>query len=94
MYSDLWFISGLRRIKMTEIPRWSKPYYRDIIKSSVGTVLINSADSFDVGYETMVFKCDETGHIEEYLELDRAIYASAQDMAYGHQQMIDKWIKK
>ena len=79
---------------MTEIPRWSRPGRRDIVNSSVGTVLVDSADTFDVGYETMVFKCDKTGHIEEYLELDRAIYTSVEDMERGHQEMIEKWTKK
>ena len=79
---------------MTKIPRWCRPGYRDIVESSVGTVLIDSADTFDVGYETMVFKCDKNGHVEDYLDLDRAIYTSVEDMERGHQQMINKWSKK
>ena len=80
---------------MKREPKWRIAALRDIVKSpSRGTVLIDSCKTFDVGYETMVFKCDSGGNIESYLDIDRAIYPTFEDMKYGHQQMIGKWKNK
>ena len=68
-------------------------HYRDIVNTrSRGTVAIDSCNTFDVGYETMVFPCDSVGNIESFLDLDRRIYDTEDEMEKGHYQMIGKWM--
>ena len=71
-----------------------EPYYRDVVKTSSGYVLIDTRHTFDGYYETMVFRCNEDGNIvreEDWLELDGDRYPSAAEMCDGHKRMIDKW---
>ena len=61
---------------------------------SRGTVLIDSANTMDRGYETMVFNCDSEGHVELWLDLDCALYSTKEEMMDGHRKMIEKWFNK
>ena len=65
-------------------------YYRNVVTSSKGTVVIDTRHTFDGYYETMVFKCDSDGNID-WLEIDCDRYPSADEMEAGHQRMIEKW---
>ena len=66
--------------------------FRDIVKTKNGYVLIDSRNTFDMGYETMVFKCDEQGGVDEWLDIDLKRYPTYWEMVQGHTQMIKKWI--
>ena len=61
---------------------------------SRGTVLIDSANTIDRGYETMVFRCDSEGRVESWLDLDCALYSTKEEMKVGHQEMVEKWFNK
>ena len=66
--------------------------YSDIVKTPKGDyVLIDSRNTFDCGYETMVFKCNESGIVDNWLDIDIDRYSTYEDMAKGHIQMINKW---
>lgn len=65
--------------------------FRDVISCSTGWVLVDSRNTFDVGYETMVFRCDADGNVEQWLELDMDRYPTFEAMAVGHRKMIEKW---
>lgn len=78
---------------MKEKPRWVKPGYKDVIRTKTkGSVVVDSCDTFDVGYETMVFPCDNNGNITNFLDLDRRIYDTEEEMKKGHYEMIGKWM--
>ena len=77
---------------MTEKLRWIKGY-RDVVHTKTrGDVVVDSCNNFDVGYETMVFQCDSLGNIESFLDLDRMIYDTEEEMEKGHYQMMGKWM--
>ena len=66
--------------------------YNDIVKSkNGGYMFIDSRDTFDRGYETMVFECNENGVVDNWLELDVARYDTVEAMTEGHVKMIYKW---
>lgn len=67
--------------------------YRNIVKTKDGNyVLIDSRDTFDCGYETMVFRCEENGNVENWLDIDVDRYSTLEEMIDGHTRMIKKWI--
>ena len=70
--------------------------YRDCVAvGSTGRfVVVDSRDTMDVGYETMVFESDADGDVFEYADLDVARYKTWQDMKKGHEKMCEKWKKK
>jgi len=66
--------------------------YRDTVKTANGKyLLVDSRDTFDHGYETMVFRCDENGAVDNWLDIDVDTYPTLPDMIKGHVQMINKW---
>ena len=65
--------------------------YRDIVKTNRGYVLVDSRETFDMGYETMVFKCNERGQVDIWLDIDVARYPTYAEMGKGHACMVDKW---
>ena len=65
--------------------------YTDVVKTKNGYVLIDSNNTFDRGYETMVFRCDQDGNVENWLDIDVAWYTSEEEMLVGHVEMIKKW---
>ena len=54
-------------------------------------VWIDTCYTFDHGYETMVFKCDENGNVENWKDLDCDRYSSQQAAIEGHDNMVEKW---
>ena len=68
--------------------------FRNVVESSRGPVLIDTRYTFDGYYETMVFKCDKNGAVDNWIELDVDRYPSIMEMRDGHQRMIGKWTAK
>ena len=78
---------------MTEKLRWVSQRYRDVVHTKTrGDIVVDSCNTFDVGYETMVFPCDDSGNITSFLELDRRIYDTEEEMKTGHYEMMGKWM--
>jgi hypothetical protein len=45
--------------------------YSDIVKTKRGTyVFVDSRNTADCGYETMVFNCNESGMVDDWLDID------------------------
>ena len=42
-------------------------------------------------YETMVFKCDKNGNVEDWGDLDVKNYKTEKEAVLGHKKMIKKW---
>lgn len=70
--------------------------YRDCV--AVGNtgkyVVIDSRDTCDAGYETMVFESSADGEVLNWSELDIGRYENWQDMEKGHKSMCEKWKRK
>lgn len=70
--------------------------YRDCI--TVGNtgryVVVDSRQTHDAGYETMVFESTAKGDIFTYVDLDVNRYETWEDMKEGHEKMCEKWKKK
>ena len=54
-------------------------------------VWIDSRETFESGYETMVFPCDSNGNVESWKDLDCERYSSYEEMEAGHTEMVAKW---
>lgn len=63
----------------------------DRVKTKSGYVVIDSRDTQDRGFETMVFKCDEDGYTSDWTSLDTAWYGSFEEMEAGHKSIVEKW---
>lgn len=70
--------------------------YRDIV--SVGStgrfVVVDSRETMDTGYETMVFEAEGNGDVIDYSDLDVRRYETWQEMETGHKEIVEKWKKK
>lgn len=66
----------------------------DIVKSAKvnsGYVYVSTADTFDVGLETMVFECDASGDVLDWGELDCNRYTDFGEAENGHKLMVASW---
>lgn len=52
---------------------------------------VDSNNTWDHGYETMVFACDSEGNVTSWAELDVMLYDSLEEMQAGHKAMVEKW---
>lgn len=70
--------------------------YRDCIEvGHTGQhVVVDSRETPDRGYETMVFPSDKDGEVLDWGELDVDIYEDWQTMKEGHDEMCEKWKAK
>lgn len=70
--------------------------YRDCIEvGNTGQhVVVDSRETPDHGYETMVFPADEDGEVLDWGELDVDTYRDWQEMKEGHDEMCKKWKEK
>lgn len=50
-------------------------------------------DAVGSSYETMVFKCDKKGEVDDWGELDKANYDTEEEAWEGHKRMVAKWSK-
>lgn len=67
----------------------------DIIKTLGGEyVYIDTRYTFDHGWETMVFTCDENGKVTDWCDLDCEIYGTKEQADRGHTEMINRWMHK
>ena len=57
-------------------------------------VVVDSRQTMDAGYETMVFESSENGDVFTYEDLDIDRYKTWEDMKEGHEKMCEKWKKK
>ena len=55
---------------------------------------VGNNDAIGHPFETMVFKCDKNGDVEEWDELDKKNYDNEKQAEKGHKQMVSKWKKK
>lgn len=58
---------------------------------TMGYVWIDTCDTFDRGWETMVFRCDENGNVLDWMDLDSELYINENNAAKGHDEMVEKW---
>ena len=42
-------------------------------------------------YETMVFKCDKEGEVEDLMDLDKSNCSTEKKAEKGHTEMVKKW---
>lgn len=70
--------------------------YRDCVEvGHTGShVVIDSRDTPDRGYETMVFPASGDGEVLDWGELDVNTYENWQEMEKGHNEMCEKWKEK
>lgn len=54
-------------------------------------VLVDSCNTIDHGYETMIFECDEEGNVSNWNDIDADWYDTEEEMKIGHQKMCEKW---
>lgn len=70
--------------------------YRDCV--AVGNtgryVVIDSRETFDAGYETMVFESSGDGDVLDWGELDVERYDNWEEMKKGHETICEKWKEK
>lgn len=67
----------------------------DVVKLLDGQyVWIDTCYTFDHGWETMVFECDENGDVVSWWDLDSDRYFSEAEAAVGHDRMVEKWQNK
>ena len=67
-------------------------HLRDVVLSSIGSVLIDTAFVFDNKcYETLVVKCNYKGDPDWSSDLDCKLHSSEEDAIKGHNKMKDKW---
>lgn len=58
---------------------------------TMGYVWIDTCNTFDRGWETMVFRCDENGKVLDWMDLDSELYINKNNAAKGHDKMVEKW---
>ena len=61
------------------------------VKTSFGYVWIDTNDTPDHGWETMVFECNENGEVTSWAELDVDIYEDYEEAKAGHEEMVSEW---
>lgn len=66
--------------------------FTDVIRTSNGYVLVDTCEPFDCGWETMVFKCNKTGKVTKWADLDCERYPDREHAELGHYEMIHKWL--
>lgn len=57
----------------------------------MGYVWIDTCNTFDRGWETMVFRCDENGKVLDWMDLDSELYINENNASKGHDKMVEKW---
>ena len=60
-------------------------------KKSGGYVLVDTCNTIDHDWETMVFECDAEGNVEDWGELDCERYDSQEEAKEGHNKMVEEW---
>lgn len=68
-------------------------YERTLISVKDGYVLVDTRYTFDHGWETMAFPCNENGD-DWQDEIDAARYRTKEEAQKGHDQIVDKWQAK
>ena len=60
----------------------------DIVEFNGNHYYIDSVDTFDCGYETMIFPCDEKGKVTSWSELYCERYDNATEMEARHKEIV------
>ena len=67
---------------------------RDVVKTKSNYyVAVDTQNTLDCGWETMVFDCCEDGYILNWRELDLKRYPDEESAIKGHKLMVEKWEK-
>jgi hypothetical protein len=64
-----------------------------INKVASGHVFVSTNNTFDNGWETMVFECDDKGKPTNWTELDCDRYSDESEARNGHKLIVAKWGK-
>lgn len=65
---------------------------REVIRTRTGRyVMIDTCYTWDHGWETMVFACNERGEVIDWRSLDMENYETQTGAAMGHYGMVKKW---
>lgn len=68
-----------------------KTQMRDYITSGLNRYYVSTANTVDRGWETMVFSCDEDGHVTDWCEKYAMTYDSYEEAAAGHANVVATW---
>ena len=72
-----------------------KEILRDIIQTSDGKfVMIDTRDTADRGWETMVFQCDRNGRVSARgwsNPLGAMTYSNMENANFGHAKIVNDW---
>ena len=60
----------------------------NVVQLNGNYYFVDSRLTFDHGYETMVFRCDENGHVLSWSDLYAEWYSCEEDMKDGHSEII------
>lgn len=64
-------------------------HYMDYKEVGEQNYYISTADTFDVGWETMVFTCDEDCRVTDWCEKYKLNYANESAAVNGHKYVIE-----
>lgn len=60
-------------------------------RTSSGYAYIDTANTFDKGWETMVFECDRHGYVRTWNDLYVRRYPNKQSARQGHAETVREW---
>ena len=63
----------------------------DMFGNMMDSMGFGNEDAVAFEYETMVFKCDKDGDVEDWGELDKENYETEEEAKKGHKKMVEKW---
>ena len=90
MIMDDWMKILLGTQLIREVGRLSDTF----MSASGNFYYVDSNNTFDHGYETMVFACNNEGEVTDWKDLDCKRYHSLEEMQAGHKAMVEKWKAK
>lgn len=64
---------------------------KNIIKKNGKHYLVSTVDTFDNGWETMVFLCDADGEVADWAELACNRYSDREEADTGHFEMVQNF---
>jgi len=71
------------------VPRMKQ--FRTIINRNGKDYFVSTNDTYDHGFETMIFPCDANGKITDWGELYAKVYDSIEEATEGHKNACDSF---
>lgn len=71
-------------------PNFRDDALSDIVESNGKHFYVDSCNTPDHGYETMVFACDANGNVTDWMDLYAEWYDTASAMKDGHKVIVEK----